>query len=293
LSKLAKKIVLGTAQFGLDYGINNKTGRISDIELKEIFSLCNENDIEYLDTAYSYGDSEERIGKYSKENNFKFNIISKLPGCKPEEVEDTLKSSLKKLNADSVYAYLVHNIRTLNENPEILNELYKVKEAGFIKKIGFSLYNPDELEMLFEKKVDFDLVQVPYNIFDQRFESYFEALKKKNIEIHTRSVYLQGLFFISPENLNDGFLPAKKNMEMLYNISYRSGLPIRLLCLSFVLKSSFVDKVVIGIDRKKHLKELLQAEQNIESAYKYYDELTKLRLDIPDIILPYKWTKQS
>jgi aryl-alcohol dehydrogenase-like predicted oxidoreductase len=293
LIKLAKKIVLGTAQFGLDYGINNKIGRISDVELKEIFSLCIENEIEYFDTAYSYGDSEDRIGKYSKGNKCKFNIISKLPACKPEEVANTVKSSLSKLNEEVFYGYLIHNIKSFNENPEVLDELYKNKEIGLIKKIGFSLYNVDELEMLFDKKVNFDLVQVPYNIFDQRFESYFKILKEKNIEIHTRSVFLQGLVFMNSENLSGGLLPAKEKIEMLNSLAVRTGLPIRVLCLSFVLESYFVNKVVIGIDGKKHLMELLESEEDIEKAFEYFEELKKLKLDNLNVLLPYKWIKQN
>lgn len=291
MNKIAKKIVLGTAQFGLDYGINNKTGRISDEELKEIFSLCIANGIEYFDTAYSYGDSEERIGKYSKENNFKFNIISKLPGCKPEEVSGTVKNSLDKLNETAFYGYLIHNIKFFNEHPEVLDELFKLKEAGLIRKIGFSLYSTDELEMLFDKKINFDLVQFPYSIFDQRFESYFKILKEKNIEIHTRSVFLQGLFFMNPENLNEGLLPAKEKIEMLNELSVRSGLPVSALCLSFALKNSFVDKVVIGIDGKNHLMELLESERDIEKAFEYSGELKKLKLDNLNVLLPYKWKK--
>jgi aryl-alcohol dehydrogenase-like predicted oxidoreductase len=291
LNKVAKKIVLGTAQFGLNYGINNKSGRISDEELKEIFSVCIAKGIKYFDTAYSYGDSEERIGKYSRENNIKFNIISKLPGCKPEEVSGTVRNSLNKLNVETFYGYLIHNTKFFNENPEVFDALFKLKETGLINKIGFSLYNIDELEMLFDKKVNFDLVQVPYNIFDHRFEPYFKILKEKNIEIHTRSVFLQGLFFMNPGNLIGGLLAAKEKIEMLNDLSISSGLSISSLCLSFVLKNSLVDKVVIGIDGKKHLMELLESERDIEKTFEYFEELKKLKLDNLNVLLPYKWIK--
>lgn len=287
MDNISKKIAIGTAQFGLDYGINNMKGRMSDEELNDVLNICSESGIECIDTAYSYGDSEERIGKYTKKNNFR--IISKLPGCSAMEVENKVCESLARLNIESVYGYLVHNAETLKKNPEVFSELRRIKDKGLINKIGFSLYSTDELETLFNDEIDFDIIQVPYNIFDRRFESYFQILKEKNIEVHTRSVYLQGLFFIKPDKLNAWFAPVKDKIIYLNEISKKSGIGIHHLCFSFVNKNTFVDKIVIGVDGKEHLLNLLHAGNELDKALIYYNELKNLREDNPDIILPYKW----
>ena len=213
---MKKRVAIGTAQFGSDYGINNKTGRLSDEEINQVLNICSVNDISFLDTAYVYGDSEKRIGKYCEENKRYFSIITKLPDCNINEFDKIFNDSLLRLKTDNVYGYLIHNINSFRKNPEIFNKLRKKKEAGKIKKIGFSLYNADELQMLFDIDFNFDLIQFPYNIFDRRFEPYFDTLKEKNVEIHTRSVYLQGLFFINPEELNIYF-----KTNSIYYVNYQ------------------------------------------------------------------------
>ncbi|MFA5405624.1 MAG: aldo/keto reductase, partial [Ignavibacteria bacterium] len=222
-----------------------------------------------------------------------FNVITKLPVCDVNKVENIVNSSLNRLNTDSVYGYLIHNVKAVKKNNDVFYELQKIKEKGLIKKIGFSLYNTSELETLFANKIDFNIIQVPYNLFDQRFESYFKLLKEKNIELHIRSVFLQGLFFIKPEKLDSEFLPVKEKIKLLNDVSMKSGIPIQVLCLSFVLRNSFVDKVVIGIDGNEHLLDLLSMEQKISEAFSYYDELKSLKEDNPNIILPYKWGKSE
>lgn len=110
------KLVLGTAQFGLDYGINNKRGKLSKKEVFKILTYAKKNEIETLDTAYGYGDSEKIIGEFIKKNKICFKIISKLPKCNSKTVEYIFLKSLAKLSQDKIYGYLIHDFESFLKN---------------------------------------------------------------------------------------------------------------------------------------------------------------------------------
>lgn len=183
------KIILGTAQFGLDYGVNNKKGRILKKEVFEILNYAWKNKVRILDTALTYGESEKIIGKFIKKKRVPFKIISKLPKANSKTAGGFFSESLARLGQDKIYGYLVHNFKSFLKNNLIWDTLEKLKAKGRIKKIGFSLYYPQELKYLLKHNFNFDIVQFPYNIFDQRFAPHLSLLKKRNIEIHVRSVF--------------------------------------------------------------------------------------------------------
>ena len=188
---MSNKIILGTVQFGLDYGVSNKKGIPSNKELKEIFSLAENNGIFLLDTASGYGNAEKRIGDISNGN---FKIITKISNIdNAQSIENQIKKSLFNLKSDFIYGCLFHNTNELLHNLFLWEELNKLKKLGLIKKIGVSLYHPKNLENLLSLKIIPDIIQIPFNIIDRRFEPYFERLNKLNIEIHVRSIFLQGL----------------------------------------------------------------------------------------------------
>jgi aryl-alcohol dehydrogenase-like predicted oxidoreductase len=285
------RIVLGTVQFGLDYGINNKSGKPTSEEVYQVLELCYENGIRTLDTAFAYGDSEKRIGKYQSESGRYFEIISKLPECNKEDVKRIFDESLKRLNTDTLYGYLFHNVNSVLSNTGVYEEVVKIKQGGKIKKLGFSLYNTEELETLFEKEIEFNIVQVPFNIFDRRFEKYFDVLSDRKIEIHTRSAYLQGLFFTDSNELDDYFSGVKEKINFIQDLSYKSGISVQELCLSFVLARNKIDKVITGVDGIKQCTELIAAVSGMQRDAEYLRELDKLEVKDINILLPYKWKR--
>ena len=142
------KIALGTVQWGLNYGISNKKGIPSKDELNRILSFADKSGINLLDTASAYGNSEARIGDFSKN---KFNIVTKIGISENDiSIKEKIKKSLKKLKSNSVYGCLFHDTINFLKYPSAWNEIQVQKKEGLIKKIGFSLYNPQELEKLFE-----------------------------------------------------------------------------------------------------------------------------------------------
>src|SRR5690606_6759080 len=124
-------------------------------------------------------------------------IISKLPDVNsPKMLDERLKESLSNLNREKLYGYLFHHFKTYKSNPDLLETLYSKRDKGVVEKVGFSLYYETELEELLEKDIQFDVLQIPFNIFDHRFRKYFALLKKRGVEIHVRSVFLQGLLLM-------------------------------------------------------------------------------------------------
>lgn len=286
----SKRLALGTVQFGADYGINNTRGKVPSKEVYEILEFAHSNGIDTLDTAYNYGESEKVIGKFIKKTGHGFMVISKLPaGKSDEQIEQFLDGSLKNLHSDSIYGYLFHDFNSYKESPSLLDKVLQIKDRGKISRAGFSLYYPQQLQYLLDKKVAFDLVQVPYNIFDQRFGEYFQQLKEAGVEIHVRSVFLQGLFFLKPDDLKDQFIEIKPQITLLNKIAKRLRTTMSSLCINFAMNNEYINKIVIGVDNISNIKENLASLEDISKVKRVYKKLLDLRVDNERIILPMNW----
>lgn len=283
---------MGTAQFGLDYGINNKRGKIPRNEVFEILTLALKNGINTLDTAYGYGNAEKVIGQFInrfKIQDIRFKIISKLPND-VRNCEKYLNESLKRLHVKQLYGYLFHDFEAFKQNKKVLNELQRLKSRGLIKKIGFSLYYPKELDFLLENKIQFDIAQVPYSVLDQRFAPYFSTLRKLKVEIYVRSVFLQGLLFKKPEELKGEFMKIKSKLTRLSQLAQKLNIPVSAICLNFAVLNKYIDKVVMGIDSLENLRENLKNMKNIKIVKKIYKKLLLFRENDEKIIVSTNWS---
>ena len=244
------KLVLGTVQFGLQYGVNS-AGRPSEEAVKGILAEAAKGGIDTLDTSSAYGNSEEILGECTTpEEGFK--IVSKYPkGETP--VCEMFKGSLNRLKVDNLYGYLLHHFEVYKNNPKVWDEFIALKEAGKVKKIGFSLYAPEELEFILNNGSPFDLIQVPFNIFDKKFLPLMKEVHEKGVEIHVRSTFLQGLFFKDREALPEKLLPMKKYLLQLDELSKQSGLSISEIALNYNLQNPYIDGVLIGVDNVEQL----------------------------------------
>ncbi|MCX5749169.1 MAG: aldo/keto reductase [Candidatus Saganbacteria bacterium] len=283
------KIALGTAQFGLDYGINNKRGKIPQAEIFEILDLASQNGIDMLDTAPAYGGSQEIIGEYQAAHGSRFNVVSKLSKGSFPDIQKAIDGILTEIRAKTLYGLIYHSIDDFKANEDSWKTLEDNKANGRIKKIGFSLYTPRELEYLFEKSVRFDLVQVPYSIFDQRFKKYFKVLKERNVEVHVRSVFLQGLFFMDANKLDPFFLGIKNELEHLREITDELKISMVDLCLGFALMNNSADMVVAGVDGINNLREIISALTNLDAIKNIYEKLLDLEIDDEKFLLPFNW----
>lgn len=283
------KLVLGTAQFGMDYGINNKRGKIPREEVFEILKIACESGIDTLDTAYTYGESEVVIGDFIRSSGIKLKVISKLPACGLEDIENIFKTSITRLGMDSLYGYYIHSFQHYLEIPEVWYTLTKMKSEGKVSKIGFSLYYPSELDYILDNNLPLDMVQVPYSVFDQRFSSYFPKLKDKRVEVFVRSVFLQGLGFKDPSELSAHFENIKNKAVNLRKLSENIEAPLASIFLNFAVLNNYIDKVVVGIDSIENLRELLTSSDYLCKVDPIMAELASFIEDDERIILPVNW----
>jgi aryl-alcohol dehydrogenase-like predicted oxidoreductase len=273
--KRTNRIGLGTVQFGLDYGISNQGGQPNEMDVSQILDFATESGISYLDTANAYGDSEKRLGDYDVS---KFNIVSKfMPENVSGTIENQFHNSLLLLKVEKIYGYLSHRSSELLKNPGIWQKLIRLRDENKIHKIGFSVDQPSELIRLMEKNMTPDLVQLPYNYFDRRFESFFSVLKEQKVEIHTRSTFLQGLFFL--KNIPAPFQAVADTIEELQKTI--SDLPSALT--QFVLNNDNVDVALIGVQKAEQLHQIISGLSKPIVLPEFNQLISE------DILMPSRW----
>ena len=281
------KIVLGTVQFGVNYGINNAAGQVPLEEVCKILKLAKTGGVKTLDTSAGYGQSEFVLGKAMKESQTHFNIVSKYPKTN-RGVRETFMESLRQLGVESVYGYLVHLFKCYEDNPSIFDEMTALKSEGKIEKIGFSLYSVDQLQLLLDKKVNFDILQFPYNIFDRQFEPYMPQLVDLGVEIHTRSAFLQGLFFKDVNTLPDKLIPLKPYLEKLHQYSDIESVSIEQIAFGYVLANAYVKGALIGVDNHTQLEANLKvASQSLKQ--KDIDFIKSIDIKEKELLNPVNW----
>ena len=168
----SSKLALGTVQFGLNYGISNNNGLVKKNQAKLILSQAIKSNINTLDTAIVYGESESILGEIGISN---FHVITKLPAIPRGNIDirkwaiDNIYSSIKKLNVRNLYGVLLHkSVDILGEKGKVLNEvLVELKSKGLVEKIGASIYDPKELDDIENARIELDIIQAPFNVFDR------------------------------------------------------------------------------------------------------------------------------
>lgn len=281
------KLALGTVQFGADYGISNSKGKVAFDEIGEILDFARDVGICTLDTAYLYGISEETLGKFNLED---FDIITKTTkidyNLDKQQNFDKFKEafylSQKRLGYIQLHGLMFHEANDLLSPWGLalwdLVEDFKQKE--YVNKIGVSVYSPKQLEQIINL-VDIDIVQLPLNIFDQRFLPLLPELKRKNIEIHIRSTFLQGLLFMDSNSINSFFDSIKPILEKLPQDRLASA-------LSFVKNIEEIDKIVVGVASKNELQEIYsQYNKEVEDI-----DFSQYRINDERFINPSKWPKK-
>jgi len=285
---MLNKLALGTVQFGLDYGISNSKGQVQIEEVESILECAKKNSINILDTAASYGNSEKVLGKVGIND---FQVITKTVPLKNgvDEVIKHFQKSLTYLNKLSVNGLLIHNINEIkcsNFNT-LFKELTELKRQGLIDKIGFSTYTLEQVDFLLEN-FDFDLIQVPFNIIDNRLiqGGQLKTLNNKGVEVHARSVFLQGLLLMAKQNRHNYF----KRWDALWKIWHEWLNDNQLTALEattrYAVSMSGISKVLVGVDNVYQLEEIISASTGVLP--KIPNEL--FTNDI-DLLNPSNWSK--
>ena len=265
--KTSSKIILGTAQFGLDYGISNNDGQVALNEIKKVLDFAYSSNIRTLDTAISYGESEKNIGLASTSN---FNIISKIPKLDnikniDEFIRKQINNSIQKLKVESLYGLLFHDISIFKSKygQEAYKIICQLRDEGLIRKIGISIYDTESSYEVLDK-YDFDIVQAPLNIFDRRIlsQEFTEYANQKNIEIHARSIFLQGLLLMNSTK-RPKFFEKWNHLFTEYDNYIKEKRISRLeACIGFVCARKEVSKIIIGVQNLNQLKEIINISKS-------------------------------
>lgn len=289
---MISKISIGSVQFGLDYGINNKKGIMSVQEIKSILEYSYNLGIRNIDTASVYGKSQQVLGKCDISN---WNITTKIsPIKKKENISENIYSEISKsldyLKIDSVFSILVHDSMQLLD-PDLGNDIFSalelIKNKGLTKKIGISIYDPILLNKIINKYKTIDIVQAPLNILDRRLflSGWINKLKKLDIEIQVRSIFLQGLLLMSYEDQVSKFSKWIHLWEIWNNWLSKSNISSLEACINFASSIKQIDNIIIGIDSLDQLKQILaiKSDNNFNFPNNFYSNDTKL-------INPSLWT---
>ena len=278
------KLGLGTVQFGCNYGISNKNGQVSEDEIAKILDYASETGIDTLDTASLYGSSEEVLGRFNLEN---FKVVTKTI-----KVDKTLSrdenltrfreafySSQKKLGYIKLHGLMFHESTDLlgQNGYELWDLVSDFKEKEYVDKIGVSVYTPKALIEIIDK-FDIDIVQLPLNIFDQRFVYLMKELKQKGIEVHTRSTFLQGLLLMSDYEINPYFEEIKPVLKEIPE-------PKLAHALQFANNIEEVDRIIVGTTCLTDLKEIVDAMNAKINKIDY----NKFKITDERFILPQNW----
>lgn len=284
-----QRLALGTAQFGLAYGINNNNGQPTPAVVEAILVEAAAAGITLLDTAAAYGDSELRLGSVLAEHPHSFALITKLAANPPADVTSQLAASLVRLRQDKVWGVLFHNFEALQKQPSAYSALVEAKAAGKIQRIGVSLYYPWQAEWLLNQQWPIDILQVPFNVLDQRFGLWLPELAQRGIEVHVRSAFLQGLLLRNPSVLPPFFAPLQAKIEALNQLAALAQVPLAAALLLFAAYTPGVARVVIGVDSVANLRENLEAAQYVHALAGLQEAFRSLAETEDTFILPYTW----
>jgi len=284
------RLALGSAQFGLQYGIANQAGQVSRKDVSAMLQLAVSNCIDTLDTAIAYGDSEATLGQVGTQG---FKVVTKLPAL-PDEcphvitwVVEQVEASFSRLGVSAVYGLLLHRPEQLlrSNGKDLYKALCTLKESGKVKKIGVSIYNPLELEEL-TRLFQFDLVQAPFNVVDSRLyrTGWLQRLKDQEVEIHTRSAFLQGLLLMQEECVPSKFTSWSDLLKQWYVWLSEHNVSAVQACLAYPLSFNEIDRVIVGADSVNQLDQIITAARMTLP-----DNLPDLCFSDENLINPSRW----
>jgi aryl-alcohol dehydrogenase-like predicted oxidoreductase len=285
-----KRFALGTVQFGLSYGIANEIGQVSINEAATILEVARDAGLDTLDTAISYGESEQRLGAIGVQH---WRVVSKLPALPDTSIDlaewvgDSVSSTLERLGLSKLHGLLLHRSAMLLESQgdTLYGALSVLRDQGKIGKIGVSIYDPQELDAL-PLRYKLDLVQAPFNVLDRRLavSGWLDRLHAAGVEVHTRSAFLQGLLLMDASKRPAAFSRWQPLWDAWHRLLAERNLTALQACLGFVLSHPQIDRIVIGVDSVQQLHEILES---VKAAVVVPSK--DLMSDDLDLINPSRW----
>lgn len=289
---------IGTAQFGMPYGISNKEGQTPAAEVAAILAYAAGAGLDVIDTAHGYGESETVLGAALPQAH-RFRIVTKTPAfparpVRPEDataLEQAFLQSLTKLKQPQIAGLLAHSADDLLApgGDRLFAKLAELRDRGLVGKIGASVYHGQQIDEL-ACRYTLDLVQLPVNALDQRLitSGRLAALKQRGIEVHARSIFLQGLLLMAPEEAPSYFEPIRPLLLRYHALRRKLGLSPAEAAFCFITGVREIDVVIVGVDR------LDQLDRNVAAFRRDYDPAARtamagFAIDEPRFLNPALW----
>lgn len=290
--KSISKLGLGTVQWGLPYGLANQHGVTSPETVTALLREARRHGIKVLDTASLYGESEAVLGTNSLED---FKVVTKTPSFATPCISDvavgqlqkTFQRSLDLLSCKKIYGLLIHRAEDIlvPGGDRLLAAMMQLKEKGVVEKIGVSVYDSVQVDAIL-KKFKPDLIQLPLSVLDQRMlaSGHLELLKNEGVEIHVRSVFLQGLLLMPLTNIHVFFEPIRPLLSRWHAAAHAEGLTVNQAALAFVKNIPYVDTVLVGLDNLAQFRSCFD-----DFAMEITFDATGLASNDPSFVNPSLW----
>lgn len=261
---MTSKIALGTVQFGLNYGIANASGQVSEKQARAMIGLARRAGIDTLDTAVVYGNAERLLGQLGVSD---FRVISKVPaltdavGSVRSWMQSEVEASLDRLRLPRLHGLMLHHADDLAgpRGDEVARALLDLRDRGLVERVGVSIYRPSQLPAVMQR-LSPDLVQAPMNVFDRRLavSGWLDRLCGAGTEVHVRSVFLQGLLLMPLDRIAARFEPWRPTLAAWAAWSAARGVATTTACMSHVLSYPGISHVVVGCDSPEQLREIVR-----------------------------------
>jgi len=298
------RMTLGTAQLGLNYGIANVTGKPATESSFEILEAAVRGGITCIDTAPVYGDSEEVIGSFLTHRSCPADctVVTKLPALDlthdttfagvHDAIRKRVTGSIQKLHIKKLPIYLLHSASDLDSyGGKVIDSLLQLKEEGMIGVLGVSVYTPEEVKRALEIDA-LEAIQIPLNIFDHRLIrcGLLDRLGEMKRIVFARSIFLQGLLFLSESRLPSGLKPAMRPLAQLKELCSEHDRSIAEVALAFVRDLPGVTSVIAGAETPGQVLENIELMRCPRLAPRLYTQIMTCFAELPvEIINPGLW----
>lgn len=283
------KIILGTAQFGMDYGINNTSGKISKLKAFDILNYAFLNGIKELDTASSYGVSEKVIGEYLNSHpKNRFIITTKISEFKIS-LENQVYNSLENLKIEKIDKLLFHSYDLYKYFEKEVKDFHQKFKGVLFDELGVSIYTNGEIENLINDPF-INRIQSPFNILDNynKRGTYFEMLYLRGKKVDVRSVFLQGIFFKKNSDLQHNLIPLKKYLNLIRELSNEFNIDIHSIAFGYLNSFDFIDRIIFGVDSLEQLKKNLKCFST-QLPEELLIKINSIQINEIDLLNPSKW----
>lgn len=289
MNLLENNIILGTVQFGLPYGINNKHGKP---EAERVFALLDyayAQGVRTLDSADAYGNAPDLIGSYHQCRPNRFKISTKFKAGPNFKSEDWLNGQLEKFSVERLYACMFHDFQDYKDNREAIKAFKPLVKRGLIQQIGVSVYTNEQLAEAVED-ADISLIQLPFNLLDNHLQrgTLLARAKNNGKEIQVRSVFLQGLFFMDVHHLPHKVSPLRPALEKLHQLSHHYAIPLASMALAYATSNPTIDKILVGVDTLEQLQNNLRGLHRTLPA-ELVEAIDTLAVERIDLLNPTNW----